>query len=61
MNLLTKLFLLMFLSGFYLQSHAAVNTNLDTMPTSCDVFSADEEKKEGDKKKEGEEEEPDCE
>jgi hypothetical protein len=53
----------MFLSGFYLQSHAAVNTNLDTMPTSCDVFSADEEKKEGDKKKEGEEEEeePDCE
>ena len=60
MNLLTKLFLLMFLSGFYLQSHAAVSTNLDTnLPTSCDVFSADEEKKDGDKK-EGEEE-PDCE
>jgi hypothetical protein len=51
----------MFLSGFYMQSHAAVNTSLDTkLPTSCDVFSADEEKKEGDKK-EGEEEEPDCE
>ena len=60
MNLLTKLFLLMFLSGFYLTSHAAVSTNLDSdLSASCDVFSADEEKKEGDKK-EGEEE-PDCE
>ena len=60
MNLLTKLFILMFLSGFYLPSFAAVSTNLETnLPTSCDVFSADEEKKEGDKK-EGEEE-PDCE
>jgi len=60
MNLLTKLFILMFLSGFYLPSYAAVSTNLETnLPTSCDVFSADEEKKEGDKK-EGEEE-PDCE
>ena len=60
MNLLTKLFLLMFLSGFSLSSYAAVNTNLGAdLPTSCEVFSADEEKKEGDKK-EGEEE-PDCE
>lgn len=60
MNLLTKLFLLMFLAGFYLPSHAAVNTNLNAdLLTSCDVFSADEEKKEGDKK-EGDEE-PDCE
>ena len=60
MNLLTKLFILMFLSGFYLPSYAAVSTNLETnLPNSCDVFSADEEKKEGDKK-EGEEE-PDCE
>ena len=61
MNLLTKLFVLMFLSGFYLPSYAAVTTNLDSnLPTSCDVFSAEEEKKDGDKKKEGEEE-PDCE
>ena len=60
MNLLTKLFLLMFLSGFSLSSYAAVITNLGAdLPTSCEVFSADEEKKEGDKK-EGEEE-PDCE
>ena len=60
MNLLTKLFILMFLSGFYLPSYAAVSTNLETnLPTSCDVFSAEEDKKEGDKK-EGEEE-PDCE
>ena len=61
MNLLTKLFLLMFLSGFSLSSYAAVSTNLGAdLPTSCEVFSADEEKKDGDKKKEGEEE-PDCE
>ena len=50
----------MFLSGFSLSSYAAVSTNLGAdLPTSCEVFSADEEKKEGDKK-EGEEE-PDCE
>ena len=50
----------MFLSGFSLSTYAAVNTNLGAeLPTSCEVFSADEEKKEGDKK-EGEEE-PDCE
>ena len=46
MNLLTKLFILMFLSGFYLPSYAAVSTNLETnLPTSCDVFSAEEDKK----------------
>ena len=50
----------MFLSGFSLSSHATVTTNLDAdLPISCDVFSAEEDKKEGDKK-EGEEE-PDCE
>ena len=58
MNLLTRIFLLMFLVSFYMPSNAAVNTDL---LTSCDVFSAEEGKKEGDKKEGEEEEEPDCE
>lgn len=58
MNLLTRIFLLMFLVGFYMPSHAAVNTDL---LASCDVYSADEGKKEDKDDKKGEEEEPDCE
>jgi len=57
MNLFNKLIVLLLLSGFCLPAFAAVD-GVDLV--SCDVYSEKGDKKEGDKKKDGEEE-PDCE
>jgi len=57
MNLFNKLIVLLLLSGFCLPAFAAVD-GVDLI--SCGVYSEKGDKKEGDKKKDGEEE-PDCE
>ena len=59
MNLLNKLTVLLLLTGFLSPVFAAVDS---VEFTECAVYSdGDKDKKEGDKKAEEEEEEPDCE